>query len=356
MGNGNMSESGSSSRLASRWPWLSGSSSGRAVVTGNGGGKRRFSPLGGVSHAGSDLSFAGAGFYFFRFRATIYQCGDAGLLATAPPAEEQPNIHGFADVVFTTAYLTPRGLLVFDKGLVIQPIVGLVLPVGDLGPLKKYTWVAGIWNCITASQGDPGVGGWNEMDFFFSQSGTLLDVINLNLTYGEWNFPQSVPVGSKPKAEHNLDLKISYDDSKLWGDSGFSLNPYVDCWWAIAGSSTVVLGRQGGTGYFEFGIVPTFTIKSIPDYPIKVTIPTYDSVGPRSYWGSAPENFGVAYTALNLSIPLPFIPARYGHWHGDIGVSYDYLINGALLDAGTILTGNTNRSLVEGTIGFGVNF
>ena len=200
--------------------------------------------------------------------------------APAAPAAEQPNIHGFANVTFTTAYLTPRGLLVFDKGVVIQPIVGLVLPIGDFGPIKNYTWVAGVWNCITASQGDPGVGGWQEMDFFFSQSGTIADVIKLNLTYGEWNFPQSVPVGMKPKAEQNLDLKISYDDSKMWGDSGFSLNPYVDCWWAIAGSSTVTFGREGGTGYFEFGIVPTFTVKAIPDYPIKVTMPTYVSMRP----------------------------------------------------------------------------
>jgi hypothetical protein len=272
------------------------------------------------------------------------------------PAPEQPNIHGFADVTFTTAYLTPRGLLVIDKGVVIQPIVGLVLPIGDLGPVKNYTWVAGIWNCIACSQGDPGVGGWNEMDFFFSQSATVIDVVNLNLTYGEWNFPESVPVGDKPKAEQNLDLKISYDDSKLWGDSGFSLNPYVDCWWAIAGSSTVVLGRQGGTGYFEFGVVPTYTIKAIPDYPIKVTMPTYISTGPKNYWGTAPENFGVAYTALDVSVPLSFIPARYGHWHADAGITYDYLINGSLVDAGTILTGSTSRNLVEGTLGFGVNF
>jgi hypothetical protein len=280
-------------------------------------------------------------------------------------AADQPNIHGFADVTFTTAYLTPRGLLVFDKGVVIQPIVGLVLPIGDLGPIKNYTWVAGVWNCITASQGDPDVGGWNEMDFFFSQSGTVADVVTLNLTYGEWNFPQST-VSGKPKAEQNLDLKIGYDDSKMWGDSGFSLNPYVDCWWAMAGSSTVTFGREGGTGYFEFGIVPTYTVKAIPDYPIKITVPSYFSCGPKDYWGrggyiaglsaNSASNFGVATIAVNLDVPLSFIPAKYGHWHGDVGVSYDYLINGALLDAGTLLTGNTNRSLVEGSVGFGVNF
>lgn len=285
------------------------------------------------------------------------------FLDAAAPPPEQPNIHGFASVTFTTAYLTPRGLLVFDKGVVIQPIVGLVLPIGDFGPLKNYTWVAGIWNDIQCSQGDPEVGGWGEMDFFFSQSATVANVISLNLTYGEWNFPASTT--NKPKAEQNLDLKISYDDSAMF-NKNFSINPYVDLWWAMAGSSTVVMGRMGGTGYVEIGIVPTYTLKAVPDYPLTITLPTYFSTGPRSFWGrggyvgglsaSSSENFGVARTALGLSVPASFIPARYGHWHIDAGVSYDYLISGALLNAGTLLTGNTNRSLVEGSVGFGVNF
>jgi hypothetical protein len=172
------------------------------------------------------------------------------FLDAVAPAAEQPNIHGFANITFTTAYLTPRGLLVVKDGLVIQPIVGLVFPIGDLGPLKNYTVVTGVWNNIAASQGDPGVGGWNEMDYFFSQSGTVADVFNLTLSFGEWNFPTSVAPPNKPKAEYELDLNVTYDDSKLWGDSGFSLNPYVDIWYSLAGSSNVVLGRKGGgTGY-----------------------------------------------------------------------------------------------------------
>jgi hypothetical protein len=105
------------------------------------------------------------------------------------------------------------------------------------------------------------------------QSGTVADVINLSLNLGEWNFPESVAPPGKPKAEYELDLKISYDDSKMWGNSGLSVNPYADLWWSIAGSSNVVLGRMSGTGYFEFGIVPTYTIKGIPDYPIRSRCP-----------------------------------------------------------------------------------
>jgi len=280
--------------------------------------------------------------------------------AAAPAPPETPNIHGFAAVSFKTAYVTPRGLVVENQGLVIQPIVGLVLPVGDVGIFKNAAIVSGIWNCITTNQNDTNVGGWNEMDFFLSFNATVADKFGTSLTYGAWNFPQSTV--NKPSTEHNLDLKISYDDSGLWGKSGFSINPYVDLWWAISGSSTVVLGAQGDTGYVELGIAPAFTVTPAKEYPIKLTFPTYFSVGPEEYWGDeesggTPDgNFGVFSTSINASMPLACIPSKYGFWHVDAGVSYFYLINDNLLDAGQILSGNSERNVFVASLGFGFNF
>jgi hypothetical protein len=277
-----------------------------------------------------------------------------------PPPPEAPNIHGFAAVPFKTAYVTPRGLVVENQGLVIQPIVGLVLPIGDVGPFEKFAIVSGIWNCITTNQSDTNVGGWNEMDYFLSFGSTVSKDWNLALTYGAWNFPQSTEL--KPSTEHNLDLKITYNDAKLWGKSGFALNPYVDLWWAISGSSTVVLGKQGDTGYVELGIGPGFKLAGESDYPVSITIPAYFSVGPESYWGD-PEsggdpdgNFGVASVSVNASVPLAFIPTRYGFWHADAGVSYFYLINDNLLNAGTILSGNDDRNVFVASLGIGFGF
>src|SRR5258707_15418495 len=48
--------------------------------------------------------------------------------AAAEPAPEKPNIHGFFNSPFKTAYVTPRGLVVQNAGLVWQPVVGLVFP------------------------------------------------------------------------------------------------------------------------------------------------------------------------------------------------------------------------------------
>lgn len=267
-------------------------------------------------------------------------------------ASEKPNIHGFASVTFGTSYVTPRGLVVENAGLVVQPVVGIVVPVGDVAFVKNLAVITGVWNSINTAQDDPNVGAWNEMDFFFSLAGGVGPGLTATLTYGAWNFPQSTT--NKPETEHNIDLKIAYAD-KWFGDA-FSVNPYVDLFWAVAGSSTVVQGATGQTGYVELGIVPTFKLKGLADLPpILITVPTYFSVGPSEYWGGD-SNFGVLSVGLNLSLPLNFIPGRYGSWHFDVGAQYYNFLNGTLLDSGTILSGNTERNFVRGYVGVGMSF
>ncbi|HTW93336.1 MAG TPA: hypothetical protein VMD30_00995 [Tepidisphaeraceae bacterium] len=270
-----------------------------------------------------------------------------------------PNIHGFAADTFSTDYITPRGLVVADKSVVMQPIVGLVFPIGDIGPLKNFTVVGGLWNCVTWVQNNGTVGPWNEMDDFFSVSADLTDQLNATLTYVAFNSPTGAYV-----TEHNADLKLVYNDSSFWGNN-FSINPYADIWWAIAGSSTVVLGKPGETGYLELGIAPSFTLNNIPDYPITLKFPTYISVGPKDYWayhGSPATgtwgdgNVGVFSTSVTASVPLTFMGTKYGYWHLDAGLTYFDLINTSLLDGGTLASGNTRRDLFMAYTTIGVKF
>jgi len=274
-------------------------------------------------------------------------------------ANSGPNIHGFAAATLATDYITPRGLVVVDKGAVLQPIVGLVFPIGDIGPLKNFTVVGGLWNCITWIQNNPTVGPWQEMDDFFSVSFDLTDQLNATLTYVAFNSPTGAYV-----TEHNADLKLVYNDSSFWGNN-FSINPYVDVWWAMAGGSTVVLGKPGETGYLEIGVDPSFTWNAIADYPITFKFPTYISVGPKDYWaynGSPATgtwgggNVGVFSASATASVPLAFMGTKYGYWHFDVGLTYFDLINTSLLDAGTIVAGNTRRDLFMGYTTIGVKF
>ena len=278
-------------------------------------------------------------------------------LDAAPPAP-QPNIHGFIEFPFKTGYMTPRGLIVEDKGLVMQPVGGFVLPIGDIGPIKDFTLVTGVWNSINTHQHDPFVGTWNELDYFATASGTF-GKFSGAFTYSPWNSPPH-----SFRTEENIDFKLSYDDSDFTKQylAGFTLKPYLDFFWAVSGDSPVINGRSSSY-YVELGVNPTYTLKYFQDYPVTFTLPTYIQVGPKNFWGrgvnaeTKPDgNVGVFSVALNGSVPLPFIPVKYGFWHADAGVQLFWLVNDALLRAGGLASGNTSRLPVNASVGIGVNF
>lgn len=117
--------------------------------------------------------------------------------------KEAPNIHGFLNASFKTAYVTPRGLVVENAGVVFQPVGGLVFPIGDIGDsaspvIKGFTFVTGVWNSINSAQDDTNVGPWNEMDYFASFSGGIGSTpLSFTLTYGLWSFPSRRPLISR---------------------------------------------------------------------------------------------------------------------------------------------------------------
>jgi hypothetical protein len=266
-------------------------------------------------------------------------------------APEAPNIHGFAEVPFKTAYVTPRGLVVENAGLVIQPVVGLVMPLDDIGPVSKVALVTGVWNSINMNQSDSFVGPWNELDYFLSLSGSV-GKFSGTLTYSPWFSP--------PHAFHiesTSDFKLSYDDTDAIL-KGFSFKPYVDFFYSISGDSTVILGRHGSTYYFEFGMAPSYKLALSADYPVTFSVPTYFSVGPKNYWDTTEKSshFGVFSTAINATVPLSFIPIKYGAWHADAGLQYFYLLNHALLESGGLASGNDNRNVLNASVGIGFNF
>jgi hypothetical protein len=282
--------------------------------------------------------------------------GDVKYFDAEPDA---PNIHGFSNLTVTTDYATPRGLIVIDKETVLQPIVGLVFPFGDVGPLKDLTFVGGIWNNIAYAQHDPNVGPWNELDDFFSLSFDPIKNLNANFTYVAFNSPDGAFT-----TEHNSDVYLSYTDTDFWGGN-FGLHPYLDIWWAMAGDSTVILGKHGNTFYAQPGLVPTYTFKEIPSYPVTVKVPMYLSVGPKDYWSTGTArsggtwgdgNVGLFNVGVDVGVPLAFIPTKYGYWHADASVTYFDLIDNALLDAGTLASGNTRRDLIVGAFTLGFNF
>jgi hypothetical protein len=272
------------------------------------------------------------------------------MLDEAPPAPTTPQIHGFFESQFKTAYITPRGLIVQDKGLVVQPVGGIVIDAYDgAGLLNNIAVIGGQWSSIDTAEDNSSVGYYDETDPFGEVDTKWWDSkLEVSVTYVAFISPQD-----EYKTEHNIETKVGFDDSDYL--HAFALHPYMKFFYEVKGDSTVVTGRRGNTYDFEIGGAPSYTLKSFPDYPITISLPTFFTVGPHNFWGGS-QNFGTFQTAVSLSMPLTFIPVRFGYWHLDGSFTYVYEINHELRTAADILGNGTDPSRFVGEVGNGMNF
>jgi hypothetical protein len=278
----------------------------------------------------------------------------AAVIPALAFADEPSAIHGFVDFSLKNAYITPRGLLVTNKGVTLQVLNGLVFDVYDnpTGAVNNVSLTAGMWNDITSGQDSPTAGAWNEFDWFVGPSVTFLNDWTAGVTWVQFVSP---PGAFKP--ENNIEFSLGFNDSPYL--KAISIHPYVKLFWEVAGPSTVVLGERGPTYDVELGATPTLKVTPF-GIPVTLTAPTWITVGPSSYWGGT-SNFGVFSTGINAKTPLSFVPARYGNWYVDAGIQYYNLINGKLVSAqiadgvsGRNTTGNNN--VWVGSVGLGFGF
>ncbi len=279
-----------------------------------------------------------------------------GAAATeARAADSEPSaIHAFVDLSFKNAYITPRGLLVTNKGLTTQLLTGLAFDFYDssTGMINNVSGSAGFWNDFATNQNAAKVGSWNEFDWFVGGNVTFFKDWTAGATFLDFLSPPGAF-----KAEKNIEFSLGFNDSPYL--KPISFHPYAKLFYAIAGDSTVVLGKKGGTYDVELGMVPTIDVSPM-GIPVTLTFPTWITVGPASYWGGK-SNFGVVSTGISAKTPLSFISPRYGSWYVDAGLQYYNLINGKLVAAQIadgVAVSNTkgNNNVLVGSVGIGFGF
>lgn len=268
-------------------------------------------------------------------------------------------LHGFADMSFRTAYITPRGLAVENQGVVFQALGGLVFDIynSDDGFINNVSLVIGAWSSIHSHH--PGgenthLDVWNEFDSFAGINTRFMKDFTFSFTYMDWVSPINAF-----DEERNLEFKLSYSDH--WFEKyDFTLNPYLSCFYNFAGGSPVVMGATNGSFYLEPGIVPTYTWKGLSsDYPITFSAPTYIQVGDGNFWSasdSSPAVVGLFSTGLKASVPLAFIPKEYGNWNAYVGFSYYHVISDDLHTANELVGSGDSRDLFVGYTGVGFGF
>ena len=263
---------------------------------------------------------------------------------------EPLDLHGYVETQLKTAHITPRGLIIADRGVEVQPAAGLIFDFyKGTGLIDKASLTVGVWNSVNTSLDIPSAGTWFEIDYLAKLSLQIANRINFSAQYIAFDSP-----GGQFSTDNNLEFTLSYDDTDLLAPH-FGLHPYTRLFYNVSGSSTTLLGRNGNTYDVELGLVPTYVWKPLPNYLVTFTLPTYVTVGPKNFWGGN-QHVGVLTTSLGASIPMAFIPSRLGRWHLDASVSYFNLLNGKLVDAANTLGNGRDRSRVVGEIGMGVDF
>jgi hypothetical protein len=234
----------------------------------------------------------------------------AGAQAAGPEEEEAGSrISGILQFDFTNAYIF-RGIMQERDGFIMQPWGELYLSAyqAEEGFLRDFTVGLGVWNSVqsekTLAEHSPRI--LYETDLYPLLSFTFPYGLSLTTTYYWYTSPNG---GFKTAQE--LDLKFAWDDSEALGR--YSLQPWVNL--AIE-THRSALGDAEGEGV-QLGVAPTLYTFDHPTYPISITIPlevglSIDDYYERDNGDNSP--FGYFSWGLAMSVPLAFVPARYGTW------------------------------------------
>src|SRR5579859_3234610 len=218
----------------------------------------------------------------------------APTIAKAQAAAAPSRVDALFNLEFSNEYLTPRGMIVHDKGLTLQPLlIGLVnLYKGD-SFINSVTFVPGVWNDFSSSgvsvhapYGSLPKTHWVEIDPIVGISFGFAKNFKLDVTYTAFNM-QILDIGTS----QHLDTKLSFDDSDYL--KAFALHPYFEFWQELDGKATdadvpeLVFGPSpksgahaapGSSYYFEVGVDPSYTFKEAAslklEAPCRVLLPS----------------------------------------------------------------------------------
>ena len=270
----------------------------------------------------------------------LFAAASSPLLAddAAPPS----RVHALVDIEGANEYLTPRGLIVVNQGLTLQPLVlGFVNVYKSDSFLNDVTFVPGVWadtatvpngprpgfayneklNPATGTYSIPDKGYLNELDPIFGLQTTFAKNFTLSWTYTAFISER----GEYPTSQH-LETKLVYNDSDYL--KAFALHPTVIYWQELENKATVrpVVGH-GPSEYFDLGIAPSYTFDNLAKLKLEAPIRTLIPLDNRFYGRSG---IGLYELGLKGTVPMTFMPAGYGNWSFHLGFKYMRFLNAGL--------------------------
>ena len=263
--------------------------------------------------------------------------------AAPPPPPPGPSVDMLINVEFASEYVTPRGMIVHNEGVTIEPLIlGFANVYQSTGWLDSVKLVGGMWNDFStdgvskhAPYGSSPKTNYTEIDPIAGVSFGLAKYFTLDVTYTAF-VEQIEDIGTS----HHLETKLSFDDSAFMPSflKGFGVHPYFSYWQELSGKATdadvpyAVFGPSPKSGdhpdpkssyYFTVGIDPSYTFAQA--YGLKLEAPC-DILLPDSrfygeYYGSA-NTVGLIELGVKATVPLKFAGSRFGHWSAHLGYVY----------------------------------
>jgi hypothetical protein len=239
-------------------------------------------------------------FFAFAFLFSLVAFGGS----TAATAEEESRFSGVAQLDLTSAYYF-RGILQENRGFIAQPWgeVYASLYSSEDGLIRDVTGGFGVWLSIhsketLASNGPESI---YELDYYPLVSIDLAGGFNLLTIFYIYDSPN----GAWGNNVHELNMKLSYDDSESLG-----LSPWVNL--AIETESTS-FGPSSGTG-LQLGIAPTFyegdafSVSGSAEMGLAID-DYYEGIGQE-------KTFGYANLGVGLGVPISEM------WSANVGFKY----------------------------------
>jgi len=288
-----------------------------------------------------------------QWTAGLAYAGEPAMSAAAkevvPPPPPPSPIDLLLDVEFSNEYVTPRGMMVREEGLTIQPLLLAFVNLykGD-GFIDSAKIVGGIWNdygtsrvAVHAPWGSADQTHWTETDPIFGVSVNFMKYFTLDVTYTAF-IEQILDIGTS----NHLDSKLSFDDSSFL--KAFALHPFFEYWQELTGKATdadvpeAVFGPSpnsaghpapGSSYYFNVGIDPQYSFGPQVlgglkiEAPCSVLLPNERFYG--TYYGPA-STVGLFELGVKATVPITCIPSTYGHWSVHAGFNYFYFVDNNL--------------------------
>jgi len=282
----------------------------------------------------------------WRYRAFTLLTAVVLCLAHAGRASSQEvlgsNVNVLVAFDFSDHYITPRGLNVEDRGLVVQPLMLLMwrLYGASQGAVSDVTLTTGVWNSFHSHPAGATPSRWNEVDPILGVAVKFRKGFTVDASTTAFY----TPTDSYETSSHAA-FKLTYNDSLK---KELAFNPYVAYWRELKNKSTVMFDSATSkeSGYLTLGATPTFGLGA---GGASMEVAAFTNIVGSSFYqrfDGSDGGSGLALVSISpkVSVPLKFLGVSHGAWKASVAASYFHLRNEGLMDGNQVLANPDRES------------